>query len=117
MKSFIPGTVHKISVRAGDYVCKNDELLVFEAMKMYNVIRAPFHGVVQEVRTREGERLPKGVVMLVVRPSGEALKTFKKKARLQQASAKKAQAKKNAKKKPAVKRTISAAGKKRRTKR
>ncbi|MDR0667514.1 MAG: acetyl-CoA carboxylase biotin carboxyl carrier protein subunit [Prevotellaceae bacterium] len=112
VKSFIPGTVHKISVRVGDYVCKNDELLVFEAMKMYNVIRAPFHGVVQEVKVREGERLPKGVVMLVVRPASETLKSFKKKARLQQASVKKAQTKKNVKKKPAGKGRISAAGKK-----
>ncbi|MDR2362347.1 MAG: acetyl-CoA carboxylase biotin carboxyl carrier protein subunit [Prevotellaceae bacterium] len=81
VKSFIPGTIHKLSVHAGDYVRKNDELLVFEAMKMYNVIRAPYNGIVHKVLVKEGDRLPKGVVILTVHPTNETPKSMKRKAK------------------------------------
>ncbi|MDR1680515.1 MAG: acetyl-CoA carboxylase biotin carboxyl carrier protein subunit [Prevotellaceae bacterium] len=94
VKSIIPGTVHRISIQAGDYVCQNDELLVFEAMKMYNVIRAPFNGMVHEIRVKEGDHLPKGAVMLVIRPTNETPKDIKKRVRIQQTAVKKSKGKK-----------------------
>jgi len=38
--SIIPGTVSEIKINIADHVKKGDELMVYEAMKMQNIIRA-----------------------------------------------------------------------------
>jgi biotin carboxyl carrier protein len=52
----LPGEIKSIAVRAGQLVEVGDELLVIEAMKMDNVIRAPRAGSIGAVHVAEGHR-------------------------------------------------------------
>jgi biotin carboxyl carrier protein len=63
----LPGVVKSITVQPGQRVDPGDELLVIEAMKMDNVIRAPRQGVVHAVRVAEGHRVAHGDVMIEFR--------------------------------------------------
>jgi biotin carboxyl carrier protein len=78
IKSYIPGTVDKIGVKAGDYVKKNAELMTYMAMKMKNVIRAPFNGTVEAIHVKAGDQLPKGELMLTLKAGTEEPKKKKK---------------------------------------
>lgn len=69
--SIIPGTVTQICVKEGEKVERGTQLMVYEAMKMQNIISAPFAGVVESISVREGEKLPKGIVMIFLRSSEE----------------------------------------------
>jgi 3-methylcrotonyl-CoA carboxylase alpha subunit len=60
----MPGKVIAIKVAAGDTVSKGDELLVVEAMKMENAVRAPRDGRVKMVSTRVGEMVSPGTVLV-----------------------------------------------------
>jgi len=67
--STIPGSVVSLFVKEGDTVEKEQQIMVYEAMKMNNVIRAPFSGVVMQVLVNAGDKLPRGVPMVVIRSS------------------------------------------------
>ncbi|NCC74434.1 MAG: acetyl-CoA carboxylase biotin carboxyl carrier protein subunit [Sphingobacteriia bacterium] len=54
IKAFIPGTIRKVYVKKGNKVKHNDKLLILEAMKMKNVILAPFDGKIKSVHVKEG---------------------------------------------------------------
>ena len=60
----MPGKVTAVKVAPGQAVVKGQELLVVEAMKMENALRAPRDGRVKEVRTRLGEMVSPGVVLV-----------------------------------------------------
>jgi 3-methylcrotonyl-CoA carboxylase alpha subunit len=60
----MPGKVIAIKVAAGDTVSKGDELLVVEAMKMENAVRAPRDGRVKTVSARVGEMVSPGTVLV-----------------------------------------------------
>lgn len=64
--SIIPGTVNTILVKKGDKVNKGDKLLIYEAMKMKNIITAPFDAVVKKISVKEGEKLPKGSLLVLL---------------------------------------------------
>ena len=38
--------------------------MVYQAMKMNNIVAAPMDGVIKEVNTKEGESLPKGSLLV-----------------------------------------------------
>ncbi|MEX1131932.1 MAG: acetyl-CoA carboxylase biotin carboxyl carrier protein subunit, partial [Flavobacteriales bacterium] len=59
-----PGLVLNILVKAGDAVKKNDPVLVLEAMKMENVIRAPGDAVVSAVPAVQGKAVEKGQLLI-----------------------------------------------------
>ena len=65
--SIIPGTVTTINVGIGDHVSKGKQIMVYEAMKMQSIVRAPFDGVVEKVLVKEGEKLAKGVLMIYLK--------------------------------------------------
>ncbi len=65
--SIIPGTVTEIMVKVGDHVVKGDKIMVYEAMKMQNIIRAPFDGTVEKIFVNEGEKLAKGTLMIYLK--------------------------------------------------
>jgi pyruvate carboxylase len=65
LKSFIPGTIIKVSVKEGDTVQPGDLLMIFEAMKMQNKVLCPFPGKIKTINVKEGERIPKGFVIAV----------------------------------------------------
>lgn len=57
--AFIPGTIMKVFVKEKHKVKKGDKLLVLQAMKMNNIILAPFNGVIKKVYVKAGESVPK----------------------------------------------------------
>lgn len=64
LKAPMPGKVLSVEVVPGQSVSKGDALLILEAMKMENVIKAPQDAVVKEVNCKQGEAVEKGVVLV-----------------------------------------------------
>ncbi len=62
----LPGKITHVAVRPGDTVAAGDTLLVIEAMKMENELRAGAPGTVAEVRVRAGQTVNAGDVLLVI---------------------------------------------------
>lgn len=62
----MPGRVVKVLVAPGDAVVARQGLVVVEAMKMENELRAPRAGTVAEVRVREGAPVEANVVLVVM---------------------------------------------------
>ncbi len=67
MRPPIPGLIVSVPVEAGQVVEKGDTLVVFEAMKMQNEIRAPRAGVVREVRVRPGMQVTQNDVLMILK--------------------------------------------------
>ncbi|MEO8069731.1 MAG: biotin/lipoyl-containing protein [Flavobacteriales bacterium] len=64
LKAPMPGLVLKVLVKAGDAVKKNDPVLILEAMKMENVIKAPGDAIVAAVHVQERVAVEKGQLLL-----------------------------------------------------
>ncbi len=64
----MPGKIVRILVHEGDVVVFNQSLLVLEAMKMQNEIRAPQNGVVKEVAAVAGNAVNTGDFLLSIEP-------------------------------------------------
>ena len=64
VKAFIPGTIIKISVRRGRKVEEGDDILVLEAMKMQNQIKAQVSGKVKKINVKKGQMVSKNHVMI-----------------------------------------------------
>ena len=62
----MPGRVVKVLVAPGDIVTARQGLVVVEAMKMENELRAPRAGTVADVRVREGAPVDANVVLVVI---------------------------------------------------
>ena len=62
----MPGRVVKVLVAPGDAVLARQGLVVVEAMKMENELRAPRAGTVADVRVREGAPVDANVVLVVI---------------------------------------------------
>ncbi len=60
----MPGMIIRISVEVGDVVQAGQGLIVMEAMKMENELRAASAGQVKAVHAREGTAVEKGAVLL-----------------------------------------------------
>ena len=66
VRSIIPGSVTEVLVKPGDKVKKGAKLMIYEAMKMKNVIVSPFDAVVESVEVKAGDKLPKGALLVVL---------------------------------------------------
>lgn len=62
----LPGKITHVAVKAGDVVKAGDTLLVIEAMKMENELRAGAPGSVAEVRVQAGQAVNAGDVLIVI---------------------------------------------------
>ncbi len=60
----LPGTIKSIAVQPGQQVEPNDELLVIEAMKMDNIIRATRAGRIDAIHVAEGRQVAHGEPIL-----------------------------------------------------
>ncbi len=61
----MPGKIVRVLVKPGDKVSANQVLLVMEAMKMENDIKAPQDVVVKEVRVKTGDSIESGALLVV----------------------------------------------------
>jgi biotin carboxyl carrier protein len=64
IESPMPGTVVKLNVKAGDSVKKGAVILVLEAMKMENELKAPCNCIIKEVLVEEKKSVDKGDVLI-----------------------------------------------------
>ena len=64
LSSGMPGKIVKIFVKPGDAVKQGDPLLIMEAMKMENEMRAASDVVIKEILVKEGENVESGAVMV-----------------------------------------------------
>jgi len=55
----MPGLILEVSVKEGEEVKENDQLLILEAMKMENVITSPRDGVIKTITVKQGEAVDK----------------------------------------------------------
>ncbi len=55
--SSMPGLLVKAAVKVGDKVKSGDTLVIVEAMKMQNELRAPRDGIVKSINFKEGEQV------------------------------------------------------------
>ena len=63
----MPGRIVKVLVKPGEAVTARQPLVVVEAMKMENELRAPRDGVVEDVRVSDGLLVEANAVVLVLR--------------------------------------------------
>jgi biotin carboxyl carrier protein len=68
----MPGKVVRILTQVGDIVRQRQALVVIEAMKMENELRAARDGIVKDVRVREGQSVEAGAVLVVVERAGKS---------------------------------------------
>jgi biotin carboxyl carrier protein len=66
VKAIIPGKVVAVSVAAGDAVTAGQQLLVVEAMKMQNELRAPRDGTIERVGVAVGVNIEIGDLLVVI---------------------------------------------------
>jgi biotin carboxyl carrier protein len=62
----MPGKIVKVLVAAGEVVEAGRGVLVMEAMKMENELKAIRAGTVQEIRVKEGQAVEMGALLLVI---------------------------------------------------
>lgn len=66
VRSEIAGSVWKIEVAVGDAVAEEDALMILESMKMEIPLVAPRHGIVKEIRFKEGDAIAEGDVAVIL---------------------------------------------------
>jgi len=66
----MPGLVKQVLVAVGDVVARGDALVVLEAMKMEQVIRAPRAGRVSALSVSKGQQVEAGLVLAVIDEDG-----------------------------------------------
>lgn len=66
LRAVIPGRLVAVSVAVGDHVEAGQQVLVIEAMKMQNEVRAPHAGVVERIDVAPGQTVELGMVLVVI---------------------------------------------------
>jgi len=64
VKAPMPGMILKILVEPGQQIAKGDGLLILEAMKMENVLKASVDATVKSVNVKEQTAVEKGAVLI-----------------------------------------------------
>ncbi len=64
VKAPMPGLVLGVSVEIGQEVKEGDGLLILEAMKMENVLKAVGDGQIKAIHTKQGEAVEKGQLLI-----------------------------------------------------
>ena len=64
LSSPMPGLVIKSSVKEGDEVKKGEPLMVLEAMKMENILKATADVTIDKINVKAGEAVEKGAILI-----------------------------------------------------
>jgi biotin carboxyl carrier protein len=67
IRAIIPGRIAAVRVTAGETVEAGQTLLVVEAMKMQNELRAPRAGTIERVAVGAGQTIDRGDLLVVLR--------------------------------------------------
>jgi biotin carboxyl carrier protein len=62
--SYLPGTIQQILVKEGQALKKGEPIIIFESMKMMNIVRIPFDGKIKKICIKVGEKIPKSHLMI-----------------------------------------------------
>jgi biotin carboxyl carrier protein len=62
----MPGMILKLKKNPGDSVFAGDSVLILEAMKMENDVKAPTDGKITEVNVKEGIAVDKGDLLFAI---------------------------------------------------
>lgn len=65
LKAPMPGLVVSVLVKEGDVVKKGDSVIILEAMKMENVLKAAADVTVKKVKVNKGDKVEKNEVMIL----------------------------------------------------
>ncbi len=68
VKAPMPGLVVRVEVSEGKAVEVGEGLVVVEAMKMENELRATYKGVVERIHVKAGDRVEKGAPLVTLSP-------------------------------------------------
>ncbi len=63
----MPGLVVKVEVKEGQEVREGDGLIIIDAMKMENEIRAPCDGIIEKINVRECQEVEKGQLLCYIK--------------------------------------------------
>ncbi|MBC7691277.1 MAG: biotin/lipoyl-binding protein [Methylotenera sp.] len=66
VRAQMPGKIIRVLIKQGDEVQKDQPLLVMEAMKMENEIRAPHAGKIAELKVTEGQAVESGAHLIIL---------------------------------------------------
>lgn len=66
VKAPLPGNIMKVFVRNGDEVKKGDKLLIYEAMKMENVVTAERDGTIEKLSVNAGDSVLQDDLLMVI---------------------------------------------------
>ena len=64
IKAPMPGLVLDVHVKVGDQVKEGDIIIILEAMKMENVIKATGEAVVKSIKVKKSDTIDKGEIMV-----------------------------------------------------
>ncbi len=64
IKAPMPGLVLEVMVKSGQAITTGDQLLILEAMKMENVLKAAGDGVVKSIEIKKGNTVEKGQILI-----------------------------------------------------
>jgi biotin carboxyl carrier protein len=65
----MPGLILKVEAKPGQHVRVGDKLVIIDAMKMENEIRATQDGIIERVNVQEKQQVEKGHLLCVIRQS------------------------------------------------
>lgn len=64
IKAPMPGLIFELTVKEGEEVKKGDKILILEAMKMENVIKAAGDGIVKKIHITKGQAVEKNQLLI-----------------------------------------------------
>jgi acetyl/propionyl-CoA carboxylase alpha subunit len=64
LKAPMPGLVLDVRVSEGQQILKNDPIIVLEAMKMENILKAQADGTIKMINVKKGDKVEKNQVMI-----------------------------------------------------
>ncbi|MCW8849969.1 MAG: hypothetical protein OQJ81_08330 [Melioribacteraceae bacterium] len=67
IKSPMPGMILRVNKKVGDKVIKGESLILLEAMKMENELKAPEDGILSEVFIEPGKSVEKNQILIVIK--------------------------------------------------
>ncbi len=67
----VPGVVIAVHVAADDVVEAGQDLVIIESMKTEQIVKSPRQGTVQRVSVQEGDRVDRGMRLVVLVPLSE----------------------------------------------